>query len=547
MANKYITQDEAATRLGVRNDELNKYRESGQLRGFADRGTWKYKEEDIDEFKRRRAADSDPEVPLSGLSASVLAGDDDVVSSQPTVIRKGGGAHPSDSDVRLVYDETIRESLSGEVPLPVLPSLHDSDSDVRLISDSVVRGKGRNSDSDVKIVGAESDSDIRLAPSGIGSDSDVKLVGDSSKSRGRAPSDSDVKLIGDAPSARGGFKPADANMPLELSDDGSGVSIFHDESGIGLGDEDDPGRTLSGSGISLEKLVDSGISLESRDSGISLERHLATPDSGLALEGSDSGLTLESPGSAIRLSESDSGLVLEDAGDSGLALEPGDSGISLASPSDSGISLADSGSGMRLGAADSGLSLENTAQTIPMLGADEDEETGDRTQVEIPQFSGGDDTEFEFGGTGAGGGKDVTSVIMFDDEEEVDDRSQTVVKKKDEEEDEFDVDDFEEDLEVTADVIGEDDELDDEGMFDDEEGDGLGGDEEDELAGAGAARYVEAPPAEWGVLAFLGLFASTGLLVACGVVMFDLVRAMWGWSEPGVVSSTIIDQIGGLF
>ena len=47
---KYLSLEEAAQQLGMRNDELNKMREQGQIRGFADRGTWKFKVEDVEAF-----------------------------------------------------------------------------------------------------------------------------------------------------------------------------------------------------------------------------------------------------------------------------------------------------------------------------------------------------------------------------------------------------------------------------------------------------------------------------------------------------------------
>ncbi len=61
---KYLSLEEAAQQLGMRNDELNKMREQGQIRGFADRGTWKFKVEDVEELGRTRQADSDPELPM---------------------------------------------------------------------------------------------------------------------------------------------------------------------------------------------------------------------------------------------------------------------------------------------------------------------------------------------------------------------------------------------------------------------------------------------------------------------------------------------------
>ena len=61
---KYLTLEEAARQLGMAPDELVRLRERGEIRGFADRGTWKFRSEDVEEFARSRDADSSPEVPI---------------------------------------------------------------------------------------------------------------------------------------------------------------------------------------------------------------------------------------------------------------------------------------------------------------------------------------------------------------------------------------------------------------------------------------------------------------------------------------------------
>ncbi len=70
MSKKYLSLEEAAQMLGISKDELNRLRERQEIRGFADRGTWKFKHEDIETLLRRRQADSDPEVPCSSQRSS---------------------------------------------------------------------------------------------------------------------------------------------------------------------------------------------------------------------------------------------------------------------------------------------------------------------------------------------------------------------------------------------------------------------------------------------------------------------------------------------
>src|SRR5688572_1265328 len=102
---KYLSLDEASSRLGMTNEQLIRLREQGEIRGFADRGTWKFRVEDVEELSRTRQPDSSPEVPLLDDSGPMVMGDDlsesgsstilaDLpsgadVGEQPTVIRKG--------------------------------------------------------------------------------------------------------------------------------------------------------------------------------------------------------------------------------------------------------------------------------------------------------------------------------------------------------------------------------------------------------------------------------------------------------------------------
>src|SRR5258708_29025543 len=113
MATKYLSIEEAAEHLGIAAVELNRLREKGLIRAFADRGTWKFKEEDVETLARSRQADSDPDVPLippddTDSSSELVLGDEDVLGNQPTIIRKSTGDESgSDSDVRLIFDESM--------------------------------------------------------------------------------------------------------------------------------------------------------------------------------------------------------------------------------------------------------------------------------------------------------------------------------------------------------------------------------------------------------------------------------------------------------
>ena len=534
MAKKYLSLEEACDKLGVSNDQLMKARENGEIRGFADRGSWKFREADVDEYARSQQADSDPDVQLGG--DSVLEGDFD-----PTT---------SDSDVRLSIDDSL------------LPDLGESTSDVRLAGDS---GPALdNSDSDVQLVGSDSDSDVRMMDSDSDvrlsedsdsdvdlvteSDSDVKLLDDGSDSdvqliEGLDATDGEIALSGSSDSIElevvGDIAGADDSsliMSREGTDSGFFSAMAADSSSV-LSDPDDPG-----SDITLET-PDSQSVLDDDDSGITLE----TVDSGVLLGADDSGISLESV---------DSGLVLDD--ESGISLDAGDSGISLDFGAD------DSGIALDMGGDDSGIALESDAldQTMPLVpsagGAVSDEL--DTTMMESPDVlaDSGTDSEFELAGLGGDDDDDVgmdTSVLLFEDDDEdagsggvaaVAGAAAGAVAAGSDTGVDFEDDDFADD-----DEFGMDDDFDDDVFdaadddFDDDDFDAG----ESQVTGASGATAAVAPAVEhnWGVGWLVTLSLSSVLVVACCLVSFDLVRSMWSWNEPTTVSSTVMEKLGGMF
>ena len=548
---KYLSLDEAAQQLGMRNDELNRLREKGEVRGFADRGTWKFKVEDIEELSRSRQADSSPEVPMyrdpepdsddpfTGLgspdSAFAMGGDSAMVlddegeAEDPTVIRKSQDPlSSSDSDVRLVFDEPMIIGPSESGPMKMM----DSDSDVRLVgnllpesdSDSDVKlVSDQESDSDVKLVGEEtisdislsrkaalhkgSDSDIRLVPPD--SDSDVKIVGN------ELDSDSDVKLISRETGSDGdvkiikGFDASDSDLQLLGStdsaialdfsvDDSESASVLSEESGIALGG-DSAMMLATESGFTLEGPSDSGISMSAdSDEGITLDT--GSNDSGISLGGHDSGISLSL----------------------------GDSGISLESVGDSGISLEDS---------------QDFGGTIPMMDVAKDLDSVPETKFEIPAMR--DDSAFELRIDDEGQSGESTQVLNLQDSGEatLDDAV-------------FDVDDGDadsnmsgddDDLEVSDDAFADDDDdVDDMEVFGADD-DAFAGDDGGKSARPMGVRAGAAIEHEWSGWTVTGLCASTVLLSLCMFVMFDLVKTMWV-SQPGTpVASVLLEKLGGFF
>jgi len=428
-----------------------------------------------------------------------------------------------------------------------------SDSDVQLVGSSAElrpskggsSGGGSStdaSDSDVQLVAADSDSDVRLAkpaekgkPNGSRSDSDVRLVGTDDLATVGSASDirlssgagSSVDIGGGSGSSSG--KGLGGTSSISLTDS-SGEGSSTDESSVLLGD----------SGIAL----DTGSAMKvgagsSADSGITLQ---SLADSGISLEKADSGISLAGP--------MDSGIALD--ADSGIALEKEDSGIAL--EGESGIRLADSG---KLGKKKDKKKKSEPDRTAP-LKLDDDEE--DSTQVEVPTL----DDEDEEGSYSLEGdkGDDKTNVVLFAEDD--DEASAAPARgKKGKPDDSFalqesgvefaEAEDFSDDadLEVAEDVLTEEGDLDEIDVFEPAEEDfdstAQSGESHSEIAPAITLRSAAPVEAPWDGLTFAGLIVSSVFLLLAGTVMFDLVRTMWYWDQNVVVGGALLDWVKGMF
>ena len=566
---KYLSLEEAAIQLGVSTDELIRLREKGDVRGFADRGTWKFKADDVAEFKRRRQPDSDPDLPIMDEDA------DEDLARQQTVIRRGNDVD-SDSDVRLSNDGPKNKRLSGSsADLPAIDSQKsdsdvrladsgkraaaDSDSDVKLVkpksaiksdSDSDVRmfdSLAPESDSDVKLLEphkslTDSDSDVRLAPL-MSSDSDVKLVG----KKTLTDSDSDVSLI----PSRG------KTDPMNVLDDG-GLNLK--DGGSALLDGDDSSITLSGdSGIMLE--ADSGITLEG-DSGIRL-----AGSSGIRL-GGDSGIRLADESGVQLKNPADSGISLE--GDSGIQLA-GDSGISLSGPSSiKGLKGGSSAKGMKGGSSAKGMKggssktkgrgkADDLDATAPMnfMNLEDDDDlsktspllsTSDSSEgsvADLDLFDASDTSEM------ASLGDSNPNVVMFDEDEEAAPPAKRPRQRTVEEsifEMEETIDEPLEELEVSDDDLSDESEIDDLAFDDDDADLDDSFTEGSSEFGTSRAQRVMAPQeVEWSTGVFLTLMGSLAFLALGAWMSADLLRFVWAQNDQAPVDPALAGLFGSLW
>ncbi|MBI1314173.1 hypothetical protein GC176_23000 [bacterium] len=584
MAKKYLSLEEAAAQIGITEEQLKDARARGDIRGFNDRGSWKFRPADLDEYARTIQADSSPEVPIFG--GDNVLDDDDEIAEQPTKIRRSdsniltdddlaGTEGTSDSGVRLVFDQDLvsdQSDDSSSVDIPV--SLGDSSEEMDLIDDdgdssgsvAIPLSLGDSaeelhldldegdsgdlaldldrSDSDVKLASeaddeslADSSADVLI--SGQVSDSDVRLLAQDTP-RASADLDSDVLSID------GGGSGSDIALASDIrvinTDSDSDVKL------VGA-DSDSDVRLLPAAGES-----DSDVKLGDTEAGIVLEAH-ADDESGMLELGGDSGIALDV--------DPDSGISLDMADDSGIALDVGtDSDISLAMDDDESITLdvaADSGisldvpadSGISLDMpADSGLSLDSSATeaTIPVMNLDK---SSSETLVQMPAYESDDDeSEFELGDL-EGDSSGDTSVLLFDDDDVTAGSAATVSRAGAESEETFDLeahdafddddlgdDVFDDDIEDFAD---DEEFMADDDAFDDEFG---GGDTQGEYAAPSPGVAMAPVEQEWGGVVFSAVLLASIAMLLCGGVMIDLVRFMWKSGESGAIAGPLVDMLG---
>jgi hypothetical protein len=546
---QFYTLDEAARVLGMNPEDLKAEAQQRKVRAFLDGGTWRFRVGDVDELARRRGMGSDAELPLSDLDLPAAALDEPSIEEIDLSEFQLGVADPdlgaqsrevvqkhqplSDSgDQDILLDDlslppTTMASSSVIIGMQTTGGRMPSDSDVRLIPDNTGSGS------------RPSDSDVRLAPQEFraASDSDVKPA----KPKAKPPGDSDVALR----------QPGDSDVTLIAGDSSVHDSLFAAPGG--LGDTAVRRSPMSGSGSSSEvtPAFESESDSEFDLTPSSIEDVLA-PDSGSdfelsALEGSDEfeATPLAGP--------SDSDVTAADPGFSGINLSrPSDSGINLQMASGLGLGGADSieltplsGSNIKPIPAPPGKPKPSLAKTPPPTrkpaaaskpekdifddtdfevdALDSDRDSDDRTM----QLEAQSDFELEDADTG--------SEVFAIDEEDVDQNAATALGP------------------AGASVSRGDDE-DEDALSGDAGEAGSGWDVESEGAPSAPAAGRSAPSpvlasagasAEWGGLWIGMLGVATLFMLFLTFVSLDLVRNLYDFRGDSPASG-IVKSLAGL-
>lgn len=482
MVQGYYSLEQAAEVLGMPQEELNRMARSREIRAFADGGSWKFRQQDIEELKRTRQYGSDPEIQLSDSSSSILEDDDDHVlsaappppgeaDSAPTVIGMRGQPRENESDVRL---EVSKEASDSDVKL--VPDTGSGSAPEIAIDDLVPIGDD--------IVGAPSDSDIRMTFE----DSVVPK-----KSKESMDRTEEIDLGGDAAAE-------------DASEVGLTPSKKSGEDQFRLDDDLDVGFRIEGeSDVNLVDLGDSEFDLPPPSkSGPKTPTPASKAKKKPVLEDSDSeNLDLDD----IRL-EDDSDFVLADSAQID-SISTSDSGINLSAPDDSGISLEAEGG------SDSEFEVSLDTEDSDLFGSDDMPAFKDDSSPKLagkPKKAAAEEDSSEI--TGA---SDSDFELSIDDEFEVEEESGSeVVALDDEDEEEEDEDDY--------------------GDFADEE-DTSPRPVLDTRSKVMVAAPTNPPWPGW-MIGFL--IATTIPLALCGIMMFELMRNMWSHQTPYSLDGSLI-------
>jgi hypothetical protein len=371
MAKKYLNLEEAAESLGISTAELNKLRERGAIRGFADQSSWKFRSEDIAKYSQTSDSSQSDD-------SSILADDEESLDESP-------------SDIRLILDEDL--------------SLDESMTDIHTVKDSEPE--------EANFETTQIDSSLNLQNLPGASDADQTVL---------APSDDDIQLLGDDAQSTD-----DSYINLgdeEVDDEGltlaSGSSILlggEDESGVAL-EEHDSGISLSpaDSGISLESL-DSSINIRLDQNTFSLEEDGeiigASDDSGISLVSDEESSIIEKQGDSgnldgtveMSVSDDDDDFSLEDTAFE-IEASSGSSEYELggmdddAEEDDTSVLLLDddddsgSGSPTKLGAADV-LSDAFDSETFDLAEGGDFDDFGEDSDLLMEETVVGDDDDFD--------------------------------------------------------------------------------------------------------------------------------------------------------
>jgi hypothetical protein len=300
MASKFVELKDAAKMLNVTPEELVEMRSQGEIHGYRDGASWKFKTEEIQRVADERGGDlaSDIDAEMPADTADDVDDFDDLLGI---------------SDVGAPEAETTSKKADSDVVLSTEDD-EDLDEESILVSEEALGHSGDSTSSTIigkhQLEDLSDDSDIRLA------------LDDGEVDTGGGAIDSDVTLVPDADGS-------DVHLVAGGSDAFSAASDVLSAADSGV---KSPGEDTGRLAASSDLLLAGG-------SGVSAGESLALGEDDLLLEGGSSASSASASGSAIDFTTDDEDVLSGPGSD--LTLGAGDSGINL-NPTDSGLSLDES-------------------------------------------------------------------------------------------------------------------------------------------------------------------------------------------------------------
>jgi excisionase family DNA binding protein len=340
----YVSLDEAAKLLNITPESLVELRSRGEIFGFRDGSSWKFKADEIERVLQERSGDVLDE---DAGGSSILLSERSGLSGLSGKSNAGlSGTNPGKSDLSLEPSEED----SGALQLG---------SDVTLVPDP-------SSGSGVRLVNRAS----QTPPLGGFSDDDDELLGIADEDSGEMEIDASSLSLG-------------PGSDLELSVEPTGSSLGSKQQSPSRDDSD----VLAGSDLRLQTSDLGGtpdlVNSDDSDSAIEL-------DGGLEFSNQDDDLVLGSS-SDLGLS-ADSGINLMSPSDSGLSLE--DEPLDLAGTGISGLDLGSEGSGSDVGGSDPKSGVGSGISGIDFAAA-EDFQLSPSGGIEVEEDSGSQVIEIE--------------------------------------------------------------------------------------------------------------------------------------------------------
>ena len=246
MASKFVELSEAAKQLGITADELNDARNAGEVHGFRDGSSWKFKPQELERFAEERGGSLDAGDNFDDLlddlnidgggGSSVLVSDEALGAGQESLsstIIGENSAGAADSDLRLVPAEDEGDDISldddnDDLQLEPLAdstgsdlTLDDADDDELSLEPATGTGELGAASDELDLDGLDDD-DLTVD---IGGGSDLTLGTGDSGINLASPADSGLSL---------------EEEPLEIGSSASGLELPEDDEVISLGAEAGP-------------------------------------------------------------------------------------------------------------------------------------------------------------------------------------------------------------------------------------------------------------------------------------------------------------------